>query len=80
MAEDPLDRVEQALGGELGDPLAAIERGLLAQLGGGGAQPSRKARRASGGSGPGEGKHPLGATKPLRSEKAAARRKRKRSR
>ena len=80
MGGDPLDRVEQALGGELGDPLAAIERGLLAQLGGGGVQPNRKARRSGRGSEPGAGKHPLGATKPLRSEKAAARRKRKGSR
>lgn len=63
------------------DPLAAVERSLAGLLGGGGAKPNRAARRSKGDrSKAGAGKHPLGATKPLRSEKAAARRKRKGSR
>lgn len=77
---DPLDRAEAALGGGAGDPLAAVERALAGR---GQAPPpkNRAARRSKGvPNKAGAGKHPLGATKPLRSEKAEARRKRKRSR
>ena len=68
MEDDPLAAAERAL--------EAVERGLVAR----GLVPARlnrAQRRRRGGTGAGQGKHPLGATKPLPSErKAKARRKR----
>lgn len=55
---------------DVGDPLAAVERALTRL---GGTPRKNRAQRRAGhdGKGAGEGKHPLGATKPFRSERKA---------